>query len=60
MNHEELVKATLQNGPGMSRIMTEEQAYEKLCAGCEYEKRCHEDCTVCDAYLVAIGEAEHE
>lgn len=26
------------------------EVYQQLCVGCEYEKRCHEECECCEAY----------
>lgn len=36
--------------------MTEEQAYDKLCANCPQAKWCHDNCEVCEAYMEAVGE----
>ena len=38
--------------------MKEEEIYEKLCANCWREKKCHEDMCYCDAYLEATEEAD--
>jgi len=36
----------------------EDKIYELLCLGCPNEKRCHENCEVCDEYLEKTEEEE--
>lgn len=34
-------------------LLTDEEAYEKLCVGCPQAAHCHETCDYCDDYLWA-------
>lgn len=35
-----------------------EQIRDLMCIGCEYEKKCHDDCIQCDELLEALGEGD--
>lgn len=35
-----------------------EQLRDLMCIGCQYEKKCHDECTQCDELLEALGEGE--
>lgn len=30
--------------------MTEQELYEKMCCGCPFEKRCHNEATTCEDF----------
>ena len=38
----------------------EEHVYSRMCAGCEYERRCHVECEHCDEYYEAVDEYEED
>ena len=40
-------------------LESEMSLYERLCAGCEREKWCHENCEYCDEYEEALEEEEN-
>jgi hypothetical protein len=40
--------------------LTEEEVYAKLCVGCPREYKCHEDCTHCDEFLIALEGGEED
>lgn len=38
----------------------DEYVYSRMCAGCEYERRCHVECESCDEYYEAVEELEND
>ncbi len=36
--------------------MSEDEAYERLCANCPLEGWCHDRCEVCEEYMEAVEE----
>lgn len=34
--------------------------YEAMCVGCEYEKRCHEQCITCTDFIEYLEDLEKE
>lgn len=39
-------------------VKLEEIVYQKMCAGCESERKCHIQCEVCESYTDALKELE--
>ena len=38
--------------------MTYEETYNAICVGCIDEKKCHDECYVCDRFIELWGEEE--
>ena len=39
--------------------MNYDELYEIMCANCPNAKKCHDDCTECDAFIERIEENEY-
>lgn len=52
------IKLELENYNLDKEVKLEEIVYQKMCAGCEYERKCHVQCEVCEDYTNTLQELE--